>query len=214
MTRNRPLRVLVVDDHDIVLRGVASFLEGAVEDIEVKLARSGVEAIRECDDYCPDIALMDIHMPGMDGIETTEKLLDVCPNTKIIALTSSVDQVKIQGMIRAGAVGYLLKTSPLDDLVHILHATEAGRMTFSPELAAVLLSPMKESPNPYHLTKREYEVLELIVQGYNNPQISETLHISRSTVGYHVSSLLAKLNAQNRVEAAQIAIREHLIRES
>ena len=204
---------MIVDDHDIVLRGVSNFLRTIEDHVTIVTASSGAEALKKAAEFCPDVVLMDILMPQMDGIETTIRLLEICPQAKVIALSAVIDRGRIQAMIHAGAVGYLTKTAPIDNIIHVIRATHAGHMTFAPELSAILLDPIMRNPNPYDLTKREYDVLKLITQGYSNPQIAESLNVSRSTVGYHVSSLLAKLNVHNRMEAAKLAVKERIVSE-
>jgi NarL family two-component system response regulator LiaR len=213
MDESNSLTIMVVDDHDIVLRGITDTLKSIDGSVEIITAQSGFEALEKAADFCPQIVLMDILMPEMDGVQTTIRLLEICPQAKVIALSALLDKSRVQAMLQAGAVGYLIKTAPIVDLVHVMKSTLAGHMTFSAELTSILLNPGEQSSNPYNLTKREFEVLELIIQGYNNPQIAKMLKISRSTVGYHVTSLLAKLNVQNRLEAARLAIREKIVTE-
>lgn len=213
MDESTSLRIMVVDDHDIVLRGITDTLKSIDGSVEIITALNGFEALEKAAASCPQVVLMDILMPEMDGIQTTIHLLEICPQAKVIALTALLDKNRVQAMLQAGAVGYLIKTAPIVDLVHVMKSTLAGHMTFSAELTSILLNPAEQSSNPYNLTKREFEVLKLIIQGYNNPQIAKILKISRSTVGYHVTSLLAKLNVQNRLEAARLAVREKIVAE-
>lgn len=213
MDESASLTIMVVDDHDIVLRGITDTLKSIDGSVEVITASNGFEALQKAAEFCPQIVIMDILMPKMDGVQTTVRLLEICPQAKVIALSALLDKSRVQAMLQAGAVGYLLKTAPVVDLVHVMRSTLAGHMTFSAELTSILLNPTEQTSNPYNLTKREFEVLELIIQGYNNPQIAKMLKISRSTVGYHVTSLLAKLNVQNRLEAARLAVRERIISE-
>jgi NarL family two-component system response regulator LiaR len=207
----KTIRVMIVDDHEVVRRGLASYVESA-EGLElVASVGSGDEALRVCSRARPDIILMDIVMPGMDGIETTRRIRALLPDVKVLALTAHLEPEAISLMMESGAVGYLLKTTAIDDLPHVIRTTYAGRMTFSPEVAATILSQQQLRRNPYGLTEREIEVLKLVTEGNSNPEIAEKLVISRSTVGYHVSSIINKLGVSNRVEASLLAIKENLI---
>jgi len=211
MTDKHPIRVMIVDDHEIVRRGLASYLQGNDTFELVASVGSGEEAIRVCARVHPDFVLMDVMMPQMDGIETTRQLVAMCPNIKVLALTGFYETEAIRNMIAAGAAGYVLKTTPVHDLQHLICTIHAGRMTFSPEVTRLLFVTPDTKPNTHNLTEREMEVLQLIVAGYSNPQIAEELFISRSTVGYHVSSIISKLGVSNRMEVAYIAMKEKLV---
>jgi NarL family two-component system response regulator LiaR len=211
MREQYPIKVMIVDDHEIVRRGLASYLQGNESFELVASVGSGEEAVRVCPRVHPDFVLMDVMMPHMDGIETTRRLIAIYPNIKILALTGFQDTVAIRDMLSAGAVGYLLKSTPVHDLQHLICTIHAGRLTFSPEVARLLFASQDTKPNSHDLTERELEVLELIVAGCNNPQIAEKLIISRSTVGYHVSSIISKLGVSNRMEVAYIAMKEKLV---
>jgi DNA-binding NarL/FixJ family response regulator len=202
---------MIVDDHEVVRRGLASYLEGSDDFELVASVGSGEEAVRMCPRVRPDVVLMDVSMPQMDGIEATRRIKAINPNIKVLALTGRVDAEAINDMFAAGAVGYLLKNEPIDDLPHLIRSVHAGRMTFSPEVAQVLLITRPVKMNPYDLTEREFEVLRLIAAGYNNPGIAKKLFISRSTASYHVSSVIKKLGVHNRMEAAHVARKENLI---
>ena len=211
MSEKDAIGVMIVDDHEVVRRGLASYIEGSEDFKLIASVGSGEEAVRMCPRIQPDIVLMDVVMPNMDGIETTRRIKAVCPNTKVLALSGFVGAEAINNMFAAGAVGYLLKNTPIDDLQHLIRTVHAGRLTFSPEVAQVLLVSQRTRTNNYNLTEREFEVLHLIVAGYNNPQIAEKLVISRSTVGYHVSSIINKLGVHNRMEVAFVAMKENLL---
>lgn len=213
MTEKWPIRVMIVDDHEIVRYGLASYLQGNASFELVASVGSGEEAIRMCPRVQPDFVLMDVVMPHMDGIETTRQLMAMCPNIKVLALTGIYEAEAIRSMIAAGAAGYVLKTTPVNDLQHIIYTIHAGRMTFSSEVTRMLFSPSDAKRDMHNLTERELEVVQLIVAGYSNPQIAEALFISRSTVGYHVSSIISKLQVSNRMEVAYIAMKEKLVAE-
>jgi NarL family two-component system response regulator LiaR len=213
MAEKRAIRVMIVDDHEVVRRGLASYLEGSDDFELVASVGSGEEAVRMCPRVHPDVVLMDVVMPQMDGIEATRRIKAIYPDIKVLALTGLVGAEAINDMFAAGAVGYLLKSTPIDDLQHLIRTVHAGRMTFSPEVAQVLLASQRAKTNSYDLTEREFEVLRLIVAGCNNPQIAQKLVISRSTVGYHVSSIINKLGVHNRMEVAFVAMKENLITE-
>ena len=213
MNDKYPIRVMIVDDHEIVRRGLSSYLQGNDAFELVASVGSGEEAVRVCQRVHPDFVLMDVMMPYMDGIETTRQLVAMYPNIKILALTGFQEADAIRSMIAAGAAGYVLKSTPVHDLQHLICTIHAGRMTFSPEVTRTLFSTPDAKPNTHNLTERELEVLQLIVAGYSNPQIAEALFISRSTVGYHVSSIISKLGVSNRMEVAFIAMKEKLVAE-
>ena len=211
MTENEKIRIMVVDDHEIVRRGLESYIEEDDSLTVVASLGSAEDAVHACQRVRPDVVLMDIVLPGgMDGVAATRKIRELCPNVKILALTGSQDPHIMQDMMQAGAVGYLLKNTSMGDLHHIIHMVHAGRMTFSPEAAMSLIQRDNAAPQ-YDLTERELDVLRLMVEGLNNPEIADKLVISRSTVGFHVSSIIAKLGASNRIEAAVIAVREHIV---
>lgn len=210
MTNAQKIRIMIVDDHEIVRRGLESYI---VEDPALAVVASlgsAEDAIHACQRIQPDVVLMDIMLPGMDGVAAARQIKALYPTVKILALTGSHDAETIQEMMQAGAVGYLLKNTSMGDLHHVIHMVHAGRMTFSPEAARALLQ-RDVSRQQYDLTERELDVLRLMVEGLNNPEIAEKLVISRSTAGFHVSSIIAKLGATNRIEAAVIAVREHLV---
>jgi NarL family two-component system response regulator LiaR len=211
MTSPEAIRVMIVDDHTVVRGGLRFFLL-TVDDIElVAEAANGEEALRLCDESKPDVALMDLAMPGMDGIETTRILCERHPETQVIALTSFQDGDLVQKALQAGAISYLLKDVPIDDLAQAIRAAHAGRSTLAPEVAQALVkSTMQQPIAGDELTDRQKEVLALIVEGLSNAQIASRLVISVATVRYHVSIILSKLGAANRAEAAALAVKHKL----
>ena len=212
MTPKEPIQVMVVDDHAVVRSGLRFFLLSC-DDIElVAEAASGQEAIDLCQQTPPDVVLMDMVMPGMDGVEATQAILEKHPQTKVIALTSFQEGNLVQRALQAGAIGYLLKDVPIDELAAAIRAAHAGRSTISPEAAQALVKVTTQMPPlGEDLTDRQREVLALIVEGLSNNEIAERLVISLATARYHVSTILSKLGAANRAEAAALAIKNKLI---
>jgi NarL family two-component system response regulator LiaR len=203
---------MLVDDHAVVRSGLSAFLL-AYDDLElVGEAANGEEAIRKCENLCPDVILMDLVMPVMDGATATREIRKRCPSIQVIALTSFKEQELVQGAIQAGAIGYLLKNVSADELAEAIRAANVGRPTLSTEAAQALIQVSREPSNPmFDLTDRELQVLKLLAQGLNNNQIAEKLVVSRSTVKFHVSSILSKLAVSSRTEAVALALKNHLV---
>jgi NarL family two-component system response regulator LiaR len=212
MTKIDPIRVLLVDDHAVVRSGLSAFLM-ACDDLElVGEAGGGEEAVRICARIQPDVVLMDLVMPGMDGAQATRAIRDRCPAVQVIALTSFKEQELVEGAMEAGAIGYLLKNVSADELAQAIRAAHAGRPTLAPEAAQVLIQARRQPPKiGFDLTEREREVLALLVEGLANPEIAERLIVSRSTIKFHVSSILSKLGAASRTEAVALAVKEGLL---
>lgn len=207
------IRVLTIDDHEI-MRGGIRYLLLAIDDIElVGEAHSGEKGLHQCEELHPDVILMDLRMPGMDGIQTTRLILDRFPDMKILALTSFEEEELIQQVVQAGAIGYLQKGISLDELAAAIRSAHAGKPTLSPEAFNVLVqgsSLPPQSPD-FDLSSREMQVLEMLVQGLSNPEIADQMVISEATVKFHVSNILRKLEAANRTEAAALAIQYQLV---
>jgi NarL family two-component system response regulator LiaR len=213
MSESEPIRVLAVDDHAI-LRGGLKFLLLAFDDIElVGEARSGREAVRLCSQIQPDVVLMDMMMPEMDGIATTRSIKEHCPDIQVLVLSSFSDHASVQQVMQAGAVGYLLKDVPMDELADGIRAAAAGKTVLAPEAAQALVRAAgPQAPQPgYDLTERQAEILALMVEGLTNNEIAERLVISPYTVRNHVSEILSKLGTSTRTEAAALAVRLGLV---
>ena len=207
-----PIRVLIVDDHPMVRGGLSAFL-AAYEDLElVGEAEDGAEAVRRVAELAPDVVLMDLVMPGTDGVSATRTICQRFPQTRVLALTSFPEDQLVQQVLQAGATGYLLKNVGADELATAIRAARAGRATLAPEAAQALISRAKQGPPPgQELSPREREVLALMVQGLSNPDIADRLVVGRSTVKFHVSSILSKLGVASRTEAVALAVQHHLV---
>jgi len=208
---SKPIRVMLVDDHTMVRRGLATFLK-VYEDLQLAgEAESGEEAIQLCAKMLPDVILMDMSMPDMDGATATRAIRKQFPQVQIIALTSFKEGKLIKNALEAGAIGYLLKDISADDLVRAIRSAHAGRATLSPEAAQALVENTNLPPAPgLDLTEREREVLTLMIEGLNNTQIAGRLTVSPSTIKTHVSNILSKLGVASRTEAVTLALRHGL----
>jgi NarL family two-component system response regulator LiaR len=206
------IRVMIVDDHTVVRSGIRYSLL-AYDDLElIGEAGSGKEALELCSQLKPDVILMDMMMPGMDGVATTRALRQRYPQTQVIALTSFQEGTLVQEALQAGAISYLLKDVQMDQLAEAIRSAHGGRSILAPEatqaLAAVAAQP---SPPGDDLTPREREVLALIVEGKSNLEIGRELGISLSTARFHVSTIIDKLGAANRTQAATLAVKFGLV---
>jgi len=213
MTSSSPrIRVLVVDDHPMVRRGLATFLK-VFSDLEMAgEAADGKAAIQLCVDLQPDVVLMDMAMPDMDGATATRLIRSQSEAIQVIALTSFKEVLLVQSALQAGAIGYLLKDVSAEELAQAIRAAHAGRATLSPEAAQALVHAASQAPPPgLDLTERERAVLALMVEGLNNTQIAARLTVSPSTVKSHVSNILTKLGAASRTEAVTLALRSGLV---
>jgi len=209
---SQPIRVMLVDDHTMVRRGLAAFLK-AFDDLELAgEAESGAAAIQLCGEILPDVVLMDMVMPDMDGAAATRAICQQYPQVQVIALTSFKEGELVKNALEAGAIAYLLKDVSADDLVRAIRAAQAGRVTLSPEAAQALVETANQPPKPgLDLTEREREVLALMVEGLNNTQIAGRLTVSPSTIKSHVSNILSKLGVASRTEAVALALRYKLV---
>jgi len=201
------IRILIADDHSVVRQGLKMFL-GLDPELEVVgEAANGEEAVRKAGELHPDVVLMDLLMPKMDGITATATIRRAQPDTEVIALTSVLEDATVVAAVRAGAIGYLLKDTQADELCGAIHAAAAGQVRLAPQAAARLMNEVRTPENPDMLTEREIEVLRLLAQGQANKEIARSLHIAEKTVKTHVSNILAKLGLQSRTQAALYALR-------
>lgn len=209
---SQPIRVMLVDDHAMVRRGLATILK-VFDDMQLTgEAENGEVAIKLCDKILPDVILMDMVMPGMDGAAATRIICQKYPLVKVIALTSFKEGDLIKNALASGAIAYLLKDVSADDLARAIRAAYAGRATLSPEAAQSLVETANQPPAPgLDLTEREREVLALMIEGLNNTQIAGKMTVSPSTIKSHVSHILAKLCVTSRTEAVTLALRNHIV---
>ena len=199
MTETKPIRVMLVDDHTVVRSGLGAVLSSSEDMLLVGEAGDGEEAVRLCQRVGPDVILMDLLMPKMDGVAATKAILAACPQIKIIALTSFKEKEYVEGALKAGATGYLLKNVSADELVAAIRRAVSGQPSLSPEAAQVLIRKVNEPAEPtYDITEREKEILALMVEGLSNADIASRLIVSQSTVKFHVSNVLSKLGATSR----------------
>ena len=208
----QPIRVMLVDDHAMVRKGLATFLK-IFDDLElVGEAESGSAAIKLCSEVLPDVILMDMVMPDMNGAAATRAIRKQFPQVQVIALTSFKEGDLVKNALEAGAIGYLLKDISADELVRAIRAAHLGRATLSTEAAQALVESTNQPSAPgLDLTEREREVLALMIEGLNNTQIAGKLSVSPSTIKSHVSNILSKLGVASRTEAVTLALRSRLI---
>lgn len=226
----KTITLMLVDDHDIVRTGLRSFLETQENITVIAEARNGYEAIEKARETQPEIILMDITMPGMDGLEATRKLMDICPTTLVLALTVHDDKRYFMEMLAAGASGYITKQAAADELVSAIHTVAAGNVYLQPALARWLLEDYQRLSKKVHdqipsaeeivdgvmvgleiLSQRERQVLEQVAEGLNNQQIGKQLGLSPKTIARHRERIMNKLNMHSRTELVKFAIRTGLI---
>ena len=205
------IRILITDDHGVVRQGLRMFLSLDPEMEVVGEAANGREAVARARELEPDVVLMDLLMPVMDGIEATGAIRSELPDVEVIALTSVLEDASVTGAVRAGAIGYLLKDTDAEELRRAIKAAAEGRVHLAPEAAARLMSEVRAPERPEVLTGRETEVLKFLARGKANKQIAGSLFVSEKTVKAHVSSILMKLGVQSRTQAALYAVRTGLV---
>jgi NarL family two-component system response regulator LiaR len=212
-----PITVMIVDDHEMVRRGACSYLEAQPDISVVAQAGSGEEAVRLAGEFIPDVVLMDLVMPGMDGVEATRRVKNISPRTQIVILTSFHQDEYIFPALQAGAISYLLKDVKATELLDAIRLAARGEATLHPKIAVRVIKAFRsldpEEATPFTtLTEREIEVLKLIAKGYPNDKIAEQLVISVGTVKGHVSNILSKLHLVDRTQAAAYAWQEGIVR--
>jgi NarL family two-component system response regulator LiaR len=212
MPEQKKIRVMIVDDHAVVRSGLSAFLLVYPDFEMVGEAENGEEAVSRAGILHPDVILMDLVMPGMDGVTTTRAIRQRYPNIQIVVLTSFKDDDLVQGALQAGAIGYLLKNVSASELASAIRSAHARRMTLSSEAAQVLVESTTQAiPGVNDLTEREREVLALMVEGMNNNEIAERLIVSPSTVKFHITNIFMKLGVDNRVAAVTTALQRKLV---
>jgi DNA-binding NarL/FixJ family response regulator len=211
------LRVLLVDDHDLFRTGLRNLLEEQGVQV-VGEAASGVDAIRIVREIAPDVVVMDLNMPGMTGVEATREISGIAPLTRVVVLTISDQDEDVMDAIVAGACGYLVKDSSIEELMRGINAAAIGESLISPPIAAKVLQRMRAVTLDQgaetirsELSDRELDVLRLIANGKDNSEIAEALHISPKTVKNHISNILMKLQIENRIQAAVYAVRSGIV---
>ena len=213
MTEADPIRVILVDDHAMLRKGLRFFLAG-FDDLElVGEAASGSEAIQLCAELVPDVVLMDMVMPDMDGAAATQVIRQQTPTVEVIALTSFQEEDLIERALQAGAISYLLKNVSAQALAEAIRQAHAGHSTLAPEATEALVKATRQraSQHDYGLTERELEVLSLLVEGLSNAEIAERLVVSVATAKFHVRGILSKLGVSSRTEAVALALQQNLI---
>ncbi len=209
---SQPIRVMIVDDHTMVRRGLATFLKVFDDLLAVGEADNGADAIQVCAEIRPDVVLMDMVMPGMDGVSATRIIRQRFPLVQVIALSSYKEGELINNALAAGAIGYLLKDVTADELAQAIRDAHSGQATLSQEaVQAIVQSANQPAAHSYDLTGREREVLRLMIEGLNNSQIAGKLTVSLSTIKSHVSNILSKLGVASRTEAVTLAIRNRIL---
>jgi len=213
MTQSNQIKVLLVDDHTVVRSGLSAVL-AICDDLKlIGEAGDGEAAIRFCEHEQPDVILMDLLMPKMDGVAATKAIKERWPNVKIIVLTSFKEKEYVEGALKAGAMGYLLKNVSADELANAIRRAMTDQPSLSPEAAQVLIQKVNEPPRPgYDMTDREREILALMTEGLSNSDIADRLIVSQSTVKFHVSNVLSKLGVSSRTEAVALAVKHNLVK--
>lgn len=212
IVKNR-IKVLIADDHPLVRHGIKTFLETYDDIYIVGEAGNGREAIEICEKYLPDVVLMDVRMPGLNGIESTNHILKKRPNIKVIILTSFIDKELIENSLKAGASSYLLKNESGDRIVRVIRDAYQGKSNLSSEATQIMISEVRNPLSErYQLTKREKEILSLMVEGLSNKEIAKRLTLSTSTIQFHITNILSKFSVSKRTEAIYLALKQKLVK--
>jgi DNA-binding NarL/FixJ family response regulator len=214
--RSEGIRVVVVDDHELFRGGIVQLLEERGIDVvgDAALAAGAIQMVCELN---PDVVLMDLNMPGMSGIEATQRLSAAAPLARVLVLTVVADEREVTEALLAGACGYLVKDAPIDQIIEGIKAAARGESLISPRIASQLVRRLRQPAQMdtelpgFELTPREFEILELMARGMDNPDIAQTLFLSQHTVKNHVSSILVKLQVENRIQAAVRAVRRGMV---
>lgn len=211
MAQEQPIRIILIDDHSWVHEIIVKILATEANIELVAHGYNGEQALALCESHHPDLVLMDVVMPHMGGIEAAVALREKCPEIKILVLSSFRDDDSVHAMLESGAAGYVLKDSLADDLANTIRITHMGKAVFSPEVSKTLFKrEIPQAKYEFELTRREQEVLRFMAAGLNNPEIAEKLVISRSTVKFHISNILYKMNVETRAEAITLAAKHNL----
>lgn len=212
IVKNR-IKVLIADDHPLVRYGIKTFLETYDDIYIVGEAENGREAIEICEKHLPDVVLMDVRMPGLNGIEATNHILKKRPNIKVIILTSFIDKELIENSLKAGASSYLLKNESGERIVRVIRDAYQGKSNLSSEATQIMISEVRNPLSKrYQLTKREKEILSLMVEGLSNKEIAKRLTLSTSTIQFHVTNILSKFGVSKRTEAIYLALKQKLVK--
>lgn len=212
MNEIEKIRVMVVDDHLVVREGLITLLETFPDFKMVGEASSGQEAIRLCEQLEPDVILMDLVMPDLNGVEATRTIRQRFPDSQVLAVTSFKETEMVRGVLEAGAIGYLLKTVSAEELAEAIRSAHRGELTVAADASSIVLEAITSPPAPGRdLTEREHEVLELLVQGLSNSEIAARLGVSPNTVKNHLRSVYSKLDVSTRTAATTLAIKHGLV---
>jgi DNA-binding NarL/FixJ family response regulator len=216
VTRTDSIRVVIADDHPFYREGLSRLLREQGIDVVAEVP-NGEGAIQAVEELAPDVVVMDLNMPGLSGLEATRRLTAQAPASRVLILSVSAQEADVTEAILAGACGYVLKDGPVEEVVAAIRAAAAGHSVISPRIATFLLQGVRDAADSHaslagtQLSARELEVLGLMAEGKSNHEIAEALVISLSTVRNHISSILMKLQVENRVQAAVRAVRDHLV---
>lgn len=212
MIDKKPIRLVIVDDHRVVHQALAEMIS-FVDDFElVAQGSNGNEAVALCREFQPDVVLMDVVMPELDGVEATRQILEHNPNIKVLALSSFQDSDSVNSMLKNGASGYILKHASIDEIEYVIRTVNNGNNVIDSQLMQRIMQQTPDaSENDFHLSSREIEILKLIAGGMSYSQVADHLTISMSTVKFHVSNILAKLGVETRNEAILIAAKNNII---